>query len=71
MEKTFEKADRVNELLRYAISVLNGTSGMVCTTKGKLEVVLALKRDLSRMDAWWQIKILEYHIHKWQRRIRQ
>ena len=67
-QKRFEKKDRANEVLRYAISVLNGTSGMVCTRKGKLEVVLALKRDLSRMDAWWQIKILECQIHKWQRR---
>ena len=70
-EKTFEKADRANEILRYAISVLGSNPPIIATTKGKFEVVLALKRDLARMGAWWQIKTLEHHIHKWQRRIRQ
>ena len=70
MEKPFEKADRANEILRYAISVLGSNPPIIATTKGKFEVVLALKRDLARMGAWWQIKTLEHHIHKWQRRIR-
>ena len=61
-----EKKERANEVLRYAISVLDGTSGMVCTTKGTFEVALALKRDLARLGAWWQVKRLENHIHKWQ-----
>ena len=70
-EKHFERAERANELLRYAISVLKGTSGVVCTNKGKLELVLVLKKDLARMDAWWQVLRLENQIHEWQRRIRQ
>ena len=69
-EKTFEKADRANEILRYAISVLGSNPPIIATTKGKFEVVLALKRDLARMGAWWQIKTLEHHIHKWQRKRR-
>ena len=60
--------DRANELLCYAISVLNNKSGMVATEKGKLEVALALKRDLVRMKAYWQVKVLEYHLHQWQKR---
>ena len=66
-ETHFERQDRANEILRYAISVLKGTSGMICTRKGKLEVVLVLKRDLARMGAWWQVKRLEYQIHHWQK----
>ena len=65
--ETFEKADRANEILRYCISVLGSNPPIIATRKGKFEVVLALKRDLSRMDAWWQIKILEHHLHKWQK----
>lgn len=66
-QKHFEKKDRANELLRYAISVLDGSSGMICTRKGRLELALVMKRDLARMKAWWQVKILEHHIHKWQK----
>jgi len=63
----FKKAERANELLRYAISVMGSNPPIVATTKGKFELVLALKRDLARMGAWWQVKRLENHIHKWQR----
>ena len=70
-EKIFAKSARANEILRYAISVLGSNPPIVATTKGKFEVVLALKRDLSRMDAWWQVKILEHHIHKWQKKLRR
>jgi len=65
-QKHFEKKDRANELLRYAISVLSEKSPIVATAKGKIEVVLVLKRDLARMKAWWQIKILEHHLHRFQ-----
>lgn len=65
-QKPFERVARANELLRYAISVLRGTSGMVCSEKGKLEVALVLKKDLARMEAWWQVKILEHWIHRFQ-----
>ena len=67
----FEKQERANEILKYAISVLKGTSGVVCTNKGKFEIALVLKKDLSRMGAWWQVKVLEHQIHQWQKGIRQ
>jgi len=66
-QKTFEKSERANELLRYAISVLSKNPPIVATAKGKIEVVLVLKRDLARMKAWWQIKILEHHLHRFQK----
>ena len=66
-QKHFEKQDRANEILRYAISVLSKDPPIVATAKGKLEVVLVLKRDLARMGAWWQVKRLENHIHRWQK----
>jgi len=66
-QKHFEKQDRANELLRYAISVLSSDPPIVATKKGRIEVVLVLKRDLARMKAWWQIKILEHHLHRFQK----
>jgi hypothetical protein len=65
-QKPFEKAERANELLRYAISVLKGTSGMVCSEKGKLHVVLILRKDLAEMGAWWQVVVLNHWIHRFQ-----
>jgi hypothetical protein len=59
-------ADRANDLLRYGISVLKGTSGMVSTDKGKLQVALILKKDLAEMGAYWQVMVLEYWIHRFQ-----
>lgn len=70
-ETIFEYSDRANEILRYAISVLGPKPPIIATTKGKFEVVLALKRDLARMGAWWQVKRLENHIHKWQKKHRR
>ncbi len=66
-QKHFEKQDRANELLRYAIRLLKPNPPVVATTKGIFEIVLALKRDLARMGAYWQVLRLENHIHKWQR----
>jgi len=58
--------ETANELLKYAISVLRGSSGMVATEKGKLEVALILKKDLARMGAWYQVKVLDHWIHRFQ-----
>lgn len=66
-QKPFESSDRANDLLRYGISVLKGTSGMVSSEKGKLQVALILKKDLARMGAWWQVMVLEHWIHRFQR----
>jgi len=66
-QKHFEKSERANEILRYAISVLSKNPPIVATAKGKIEVVLVLKRDLACMKAWWQIKILEHHLHRFQK----
>ena len=66
-QKHFEKQDRANELLRYGISVMGKDSPIVATAKGKVEIVLVLKRELARIGAWWQIKILEHHLHRFQK----
>lgn len=59
-----------NKRLKYAISVLNGTSGMKATEKGRLHVVLILKEDLEEFGFWWQAWILECWIHRLQRAAR-
>jgi len=66
LNKTTFPTERSNEILRYAISVLKGTSGMVCSEKGKLHVVLILRKDLAEMGAWWQVVVLNHWIHRFQ-----
>jgi hypothetical protein len=55
-----------NDHLRYAISVLKGSSGMVASRDGILQTVLMLKEDLEDFGFWWQARIVEYWIHRWQ-----
>jgi hypothetical protein len=66
INKTTFPTDRANDLLRYGISVLKGTSGMVSTEKHKLHVALIIKDDLVQMRAYWQVMVLEYWIHRFQ-----
>ena len=56
-----------NQHLRYGISILKGTSGMVATKDGILQMCLILKQDLKDFGFWWQAWILESWIHRWQR----
>lgn len=58
---------RAREVHKFAISVLQGRSGMVATRKGRLHIAMILKEDLSRMGAPWQVENLEYWIHRFQR----
>ena len=55
--------ERANELLRFAIAVLQGRM-MKATPKGQLEVALILKKELASMGAWWQVLRLENWIHR-------
>ena len=57
-----------NDHLRYGISVCQGTSGMIATWDGYLQTVLMLKEDLLEYGYTWQARLLEYWIHRLQRR---
>jgi len=59
--------NRANELLRYGIACLRGKAGIVASEKGKLELALIMKKDLARMGAWWQVKVLDHWIHRFQK----
>ena len=57
-----------NSHLRYGISVCQGKSGLITTRDGYLQVVLVLKEDLLEYGYTWQARLLEYWIHRLQRR---
>ena len=58
-------SQRANELLRYGIGVLRGQN-IVASPKGRVQIALILMKELSSEGFWWQTKILQYHLHKFQ-----
>ena len=55
--------ERANELLRYGIGVLRGQN-IVATQKGRVQIALILMKELASEGYWWQVKILQYWIHR-------
>jgi len=55
--------ERANELLRYGIGVLRGEN-IVASPKGRLQIALILMKELASEGFWWQVKILQYWIHR-------
>ncbi len=56
---------RANCLLRYAIGVLRGRH-IVSRRKGRLQIALILMNRLEEEGFWWQTKILQHWIHRFQ-----
>jgi hypothetical protein len=52
-----------NEILRYGIAVLRGQN-IVCKLSGRVQIALILMKRLSEEGFWWQVKILQYWIHR-------
>ena len=57
--------ERANDLLRYGIAVLRGQN-IVSSPKGRVQIALILMRELASEGYWWQVKILQYWIHRFQ-----
>ena len=57
-----------NQHLKYGISICQCKSGMIATREGYLQTVLMLKDDLESFGYTWQVRILEYWIHRLQAR---
>jgi hypothetical protein len=57
---------RANELLTYGIGVLRGQN-IIARAQVRLQIALILLDDLKDMGAWWQVKILEFWIHRAQK----
>ena len=55
--------ERANDLLRYGIGVLRGEN-IVASPKGRLQIALILMKELASEGFWWQVKILQYWIHR-------
>jgi hypothetical protein len=55
--------ERANDLLRYGIGVLQGKH-IVASSKGRLQIALILMKELASEGYWWQVKILQYWIHR-------
>jgi len=56
---------RANDLLRYGIGVLQGKY-IVATQKGRLQIALILMKRLASSGYWWQTKVLQAWIHRFQ-----
>jgi hypothetical protein len=56
---------RANDLLRYGIGVLQGRY-IVASEKGRLQIALILMKRLSSSGYWWQVKVLQAWIHRFQ-----
>lgn len=61
----FKDKDKANDLLRYAIKMCQGGC-CKCPDNVRLSFVLRLKDDLAGMGAVWQVKCLQWHLHKFQ-----
>lgn len=63
----FKNKNEANRLLRYAILISQG-KGFNCPFKNtRFSLILSLKRDLEKMGAKWQVKTLNYWIHRFMR----
>ena len=62
----FKKKERANALLRYSLTLLRG-GGCRCSPGIRLSLILSLKDELSSMGARWQVKCLNWHLHKAQK----
>jgi len=61
-----------NQQLRYAIAILNNhVAGYDCLPKGRFLDALIIKGLLKEHGFWWQAKILDHHIHRFQGGIRE
>ena len=54
---------RANDLLRYGIAVLRGQN-IVSSPKGRVQIALILMRELASEGYWWQVKVLQYWLHR-------
>jgi len=64
---TDSDVQRANDILRYAIGVLKGQN-VVCSDAGRVQIALILMKDLASDGFWWQVKILQHWIHRFQQR---
>jgi hypothetical protein len=62
--------DWANEQLRFAISVLHGDI-VVSSDSGRIQLALVVKERLEDHGFWWQARILNCHLHRFQRDHRQ
>ena len=62
----FKEKERANSILRYGILLCLG-KGCKCPNNVRLALILSLKDELSSMGARWQVKCLNWHLHKAQK----
>lgn len=63
--KSDKLVSRANESTRYAIGVLQGKH-IVSMPKGRLHIALIVKKELASQGFWWQVKVLDHWIHRFQ-----
>jgi len=70
MNKLSRKSDKsvleANKKLVYTIGVLQGKF-VVSRPAGRLHIALLLREQLQETGFWWQAKVLEFWIHRFQR----
>jgi len=65
----FRNKEKSNDILKYAIQLCQGR-GFNCPFKNTyFTLILSLKHELEEMGAIWQIKTLNYWIHRFEREI--
>jgi hypothetical protein len=62
-EIALHSRDWANEVLRYAIAVLRGEN-VVSKVSGRICIALILKKRLAQDGFWWQVKVLDFWIHR-------
>jgi hypothetical protein len=53
-----------NSQLRFGISILQGSAGILQSLKGRIQLALILRDQLREYRFSWQAKILEHWIHR-------
>lgn len=62
-----EDKEKSNELLRYGIKVSKG-EGFKAPVRVRFSILIRIKEELEGLGAVWQSRILNCHIHSFQKR---
>jgi hypothetical protein len=55
--------ERGNSVLRWCIGCLKGEN-IVSKLEGRVQICLILKKELASKGLWWQVKVLDFWIHR-------
>jgi len=65
LSMSYATKEMANDQLRFALSVLRGEI-VISQPKGRIQIALLIRDRLKDWGFWWQVRILEFHLHRFQ-----